>query len=62
MDGAMLLVAANVDCPQPQTAEHLVALEIMKIDHMIIVQNKIDIVFKDPALTKTNYKQIKKFM
>lgn len=34
----------------------------MKIDHMIIVQNKIDIVFKDPTLTKTNYKQIKKFM
>lgn len=26
MDAAMLLVAANVDCPQPQTAEHLVAL------------------------------------
>ena len=26
MDAALLLVAANVDCPQPQTAEHLVAL------------------------------------
>ena len=62
MDAAMLLVAANVDCPQPQTAEHLVALEIMKLDHMIILQNKIDIVFKDPQQTKTNYKQIKDFM
>lgn len=62
MDAAMLLVAANVDCPQPQTAEHLVALEIMKLDHMIILQNKIDIVFKDPQQTKTNYKQIKEFM
>lgn len=59
MDAAMLLVAANVDCPQPQTAEHLVALEIMKLDHMIILQNKIDIVFKDPQQTKNNYKQIK---
>lgn len=62
MDAAMLLVAANVDCPQPQTAEHLVALEIMKLKHMIILQNKIDIVFKDPQQTKTNYKQIKEFM
>ena len=62
MDAAMLLVAANVDCPQPQTAEHLVALEIMKLDHMIILQNKVDIVFKDPQQTKTNYKQIKDFM
>lgn len=26
MDAALLLVAANADCPQPQTAEHLVAL------------------------------------
>lgn len=26
MDAALLLVASNIDCPQPQTAEHLVAL------------------------------------
>lgn len=62
MDAAMLLVAANVDCPQPQTAEHLVALEIMQLDHMIILQNKIDIIFKDRDRTKSNYKQIKEFM
>ena len=62
MDAAMLLVAANVDCPQPQTAEHLVALEIMKLDHMIILQNKVDIIFKDAEKTKMNYKQIKEFM
>lgn len=59
MDAAMLLVAANVDCPQPQTAEHLVALEIMKLEHMIILQNKIDIIFKDKDKLKLNYKQIK---
>jgi len=29
---------------------------------MIILQNKIDIVFKDPQQTKLNYKQIKEFM
>ena len=62
MDAAMLLVAANVDCPQPQTAEHLVALEIMKLDHIIILQNKVDIIFKDIEKTKLNYKQIKDFM
>lgn len=62
MDAALLLVAANADCPQPQTAEHLVALQIMKLDHMIILQNKIDIIFKDQEKTKENYKQIKQFM
>lgn len=61
MDAALLLVASNIDCPQPQTAEHLVALEIMKLDHIIILQNKIDIIFKDSERTKENYKQIKEF-
>ncbi|HYA54160.1 MAG TPA: GTP-binding protein, partial [Thermoplasmata archaeon] len=28
MDGALLLVAANEHCPQPQTREHLYALDI----------------------------------
>lgn len=34
----------------------------MKLDHMIILQNKIDIIFKDQEKTKENYKQIKEFM
>ena len=38
------------------------ALEIMKLDHMIILQNKIDIIFKDHEKIKENYKQIKEFM
>ena len=28
MDSAVLLVAANQPCPQPQTREHLAAIEI----------------------------------
>ncbi|XP_059645762.1 eukaryotic translation initiation factor 2 subunit gamma-like isoform X1 [Cornus florida] len=44
MDGALLLIAANEDCPQPQTAEHLVAVEIIGLKHIIIVQNKVDLV------------------
>ncbi len=44
MDGALLVIAANEDCPQPQTKEHLMALGIIGVDKIVIVQNKIDIV------------------
>ncbi|MCL2607997.1 MAG: translation initiation factor IF-2 subunit gamma [Methanomassiliicoccaceae archaeon] len=60
MDGALLLVAANEKCPQPQTKEHLMALSIVGIERIIIVQNKIDIVTREQALE--NYKQIKEFV
>ncbi len=60
MDGAILIIAANEKCPQPQTAEHLEALNIAGIKNIIIVQNKIDIVSAEDALE--NYKQIKKFV
>ena len=49
MDSAILLVAGNQPCPQPQTSEHLAAVEIMNLDQIIIVQNKIDIIIKDTA-------------
>ncbi len=60
MDSALLLVAANEKCPQPQTKEHLMALEIAGIKNIIIVQNKIDLVTKEAALE--NYKQIREFL
>jgi len=60
MDGALLLIAANEECPQPQTKEHLMALEIIGIKQIVIVQNKIDLVSKEEALG--NYKQIKNFV
>ncbi len=60
MDGAILLVAANEKCPQPQTKEHLMALSIVGIEKIIIVQNKIDIVTREQAVE--NYKQIKEFV
>jgi len=47
MDSALLLVAGNQPCPQPQTSEHLAAVEIMGLDQIIILQNKIDIIIKD---------------
>jgi len=60
MDCALLLVAANEKCPQPQTKEHLMALEISGIKKIIIVQNKIDLVSKEEALE--NYNEIKDFV
>lgn len=60
MDGACLLIAADEDCPQPQTREHLAALEIAGIKRIIIIQNKIDAVSKEQVLE--NYRQIKEFV
>ncbi len=60
MDGALLMVAANEECPQPQTREHLMALSIAGIKNIIVVQNKIDLITKEKALK--NYKQIKEFL
>jgi len=50
MDAALLLIAANEPCPQPQTSEHLAAVEIMNLKHIIILQNKIDLVRQEEAL------------
>ncbi|KRH93716.1 Translation initiation factor 2, gamma subunit (eIF-2gamma, GTPase) [Pseudoloma neurophilia] len=50
MDAALLLIAANEPCPQPQTQEHLFAVEIMNIDKFIIVQNKLDLISREQAL------------
>lgn len=60
MNGALLLVAANEKCPQPQTKEHLMALSIIGVDKIIVVQNKIDIVTADQA--RENYKEIQDFV
>jgi translation initiation factor 2 subunit 3 len=60
MDGAMLLVAANQKVPQPQTKEHLLALQILGIQQIVIVQNKVDLVsYKDAT---ANYADIVKFV
>lgn len=60
MDGAILVIAANEPCPQPQTKEHLTALEISGIKNIIIVQNKIDLVSNERAIE--SYKEIKNFV
>lgn len=60
MDGALLVIAANEQCPQPQTKEHLMALNIIGIKNIVIIQNKIDIVSREKVLE--NYNQIKAFV
>ena len=60
MNGALLLIAANEHCPQPQTKEHLMALDIMGVKNIIIVQNKADLV--DDVTAQENYKEIKEFV
>src|SRR5512143_1669192 len=60
MDGAILVIAADEPCPQPQTREHLAAAEVIGIKSIIIVQSKIDIVDERRALK--SYDEIKNFV
>ena len=60
MDAALLLVAGNEPCPQPQTSEHLAAVEIMRLENIIILQNKVDLVKPDAAVQQ--HEQIRKFV
>jgi translation initiation factor 2 subunit 3 len=60
MDGAVLVIAANEPCPQPQTKEHLMALNIIGIKNIVIVQNKIDIVTREEIIK--NYEDIRAFV
>jgi len=60
MDGALLLISAIEPCPQPQTREHLKAMEIVGIKNIVVVQNKIDLASEEQALK--NYKEIKSFL
>ncbi len=60
MDGAILVIAANEKVPQPQTREHLLALQVLGIKNIVIVQNKVDLTERDAAIE--NYNQIKEFV
>jgi len=60
MDGALLIIAVNETCPQPQTSEHLAAVKIMNLKNIFILQNKVDLVSKEKAFS--NYQEIKKFI
>ena len=60
MDAALLLIAGNESCPQPQTSEHLAAVEIMKLRDVIILQNKVDLIRENAA--EEHWQSIVKFV
>ncbi|MBN1941300.1 MAG: translation initiation factor IF-2 subunit gamma, partial [Candidatus Diapherotrites archaeon] len=60
MQGAILVIAANEACPQPQTAEHLNAINLAGIKNIVVAQNKLDLVDKKQAIE--SHKQIKEFL
>jgi translation initiation factor 2 subunit 3 len=60
MDGILFVIAADEKCPQPQTREHLMVLNIVGVKNIIIVQTKVDLVTREQALE--NYRQIKEFV
>jgi len=59
IDAAILVIAANEGI-KPQTKEHLVALQAKKINKILIIQNKIDLLTKEQ--TVESYKKIKEFV
>jgi translation initiation factor 2 subunit 3 len=60
MDAAVLVVAANAECPMPQTAEHLAAADLMNLKRYVVIQNKVDLVSADDA--RTNHEHIRSFL
>ena len=60
MDGAVLVVAANEPVPRAQTEEHLMALDIIGIENIVVAQNKIDLVDREQAVE--NHEQIQEFV
>ena len=60
MDGALLLVAANEQVPKPQTKEHLLALQTLGIQQIVILQNKVDLISYEEAIA--NHQEIIKFV
>jgi translation initiation factor 2 subunit 3 len=60
MDGAVLVVGADEPVPQAQTEEHLMALDSIGIDSIVVAQNKVDLVDREQAMA--NYEEIRAFV
>ena len=60
MDGALLVVAATEKVPKPQTKEHLLALDTLRIKQIVVIQNKVDLITYKEAMS--NYSDIAKFV
>jgi translation initiation factor 2 subunit 3 len=55
MDHALMVVAANEQIPQPQTHQHMIALEYSKVSDVTYVLNKLDLIKRKdvPAVKAT---------
>jgi translation initiation factor 2 subunit 3 len=60
MDGGLLVLSATEKCPQPQDREHFAAAQIVGIDKMVVVQNKIDVLDREQVLE--NFREIQEFV
>ncbi len=65
MDTAILMIAANEECPQPQTIDHLMAITINEkpnnfFENSLILLNKCDLIEKQDALKK--HEQVRDFI
>lgn len=49
VSGAILVIAANQKCPQPQTEEHLEAIKIIGVKNLVVAQTKVDLVGAEKA-------------
>jgi translation initiation factor 2 subunit 3 len=59
-DAAILVIAANEACPQPQTLEHLRAIQAGDVRKIIVIQNKVDLISREEA--EKSYQCIKDFL
>ncbi|KAL6844192.1 hypothetical protein ACP4OV_025865 [Aristida adscensionis] len=60
IDGALLLVSAKETCGQPQTDEHLFAMEIVSVPDIIVIQSNTDAISKNKRLE--HYEAIKEYV
>jgi len=60
MDGSLLVLSATETCPQAQDREHLAAAEIVGINQLVIIQNKIDVVGRNKS--RQNFHEIQNFI
>lgn len=60
IDAAMFVISAAEPCPMPQTKEHLMIINALNIDKVVVVQTKIDIVGREKA--RQHYAQIRQFL
>jgi len=60
MDAVILVISATESVPMPQTREHLAAMNIIDMSNLIVVQNKIELVSEEDAIS--NYEDIHRFI